>query len=175
MNLKKWLLPQLLSLNLHFSTACTFWITICKLKYQSFLDIYVRTWINCNDLQHCRHRFQNGWGRLWRISLRIALKFRRDRVWVWGFTSNSIRGVQMLGDAHTRWSCLHDAQGQLSGQRSEQYQDSMGFELQSANGQSFASKRVSLSTFWTRKPKFEVFRQTCSGQSEDNSETKRKR
>ena len=32
-----------------------------------------------------------------------------------------------------------------------------------ANGQSFASKRVSLSTFWTRKPKFEVFRQTCSG------------
>ena len=32
-----------------------------------------------------------------------------------------------------------------------------------ANGQSFASKRVSLSTFWTRKPQFEVFRQTCSG------------
>ena len=32
-----------------------------------------------------------------------------------------------------------------------------------ANGQSFASKRVSLSTFWTRKPKFEVFRQACSG------------
>ena len=117
MNLKKWLLPQLLSLNLHFSTACTFWITICKLKYQSILDIYVRIWIICNDLQNGRHRFQNGWGRLWRISLRIALKFRRDRVWVWGFTSNSIRGVQMLDDAHNRWSCLHDAQGR------------MGFEL----------------------------------------------
>ena len=113
MNLKKYLLPQLLSLNLHFSTACTFWITICKLKYQSFLDIYVRIWINCNDLQNGRHRFQNGWGRLWRISLRIALKFRRDRVWVWGFTSNSIRGVQMLDDAHNRWSCLHDAQGRM--------------------------------------------------------------
>ena len=32
-----------------------------------------------------------------------------------------------------------------------------------AKGHNFASKRVSLSTFWTRKPKFEVLRQTCSG------------
>ena len=127
MNLKKYLLPQLLSLNLHFSTACTFWITICKLKYQSILDIYVRIWIICNDLQNGRHRFQNGWGRLWRISLIIALKFLRDRVWVWGFTSNSIRGVQMLDDAHNRWSCLHDAQGRI------------GFEL--ARGQSATIRR----------------------------------
>ena len=49
-----------------------------------------------------------------------------------------------------------------------------------ANGQSFASKRVSLSTFWTRKPKFEVFRQTCSGTirgqfGDNNIKTKRKR
>ena len=51
-----------------------------------------------------------------------------------------------------------------------------------ANGQSFASKRVSLSTFWTRKPKFEVFRQTCSGtitgqfgDKMQTLETKRKR
>ena len=49
-----------------------------------------------------------------------------------------------------------------------------------ANGQSFASKRVSLSTFWTRKAKFEVFRQTCSGTirgqfGDNNIKTKRKR
>ena len=122
MNLKKWLLPQLLSLNLHFSTACTFWITICKLKYQSILDIYVRIWIICNDLQNGRHRFQNGWGRLWRISLRIALKFRRDRVWVWGFTSKSIRGVQMLDDAHIvdhAFMMLKDAWDAQSGDNSE--------------------------------------------------------
>ena len=30
-------------------------------------------------------------------------------------------------------------------------------------GHNFASKRLSLSTFWTRKLKFEVLRQTCSG------------
>ena len=32
-----------------------------------------------------------------------------------------------------------------------------------AKDHNFASKRLSLSTFWTRKPKFEVWRQTCSG------------
>ena len=50
-----------------------------------------------------------------------------------------------------------------SGTIRRQFGDKMQTKREIANGQSFASKRVSLSTFWTRKPKFEVFRQTCSG------------
>ena len=67
----------------------------------------------------------------------------------------------MLKDAWDS-NLLGDNQGTIRGQNANA-RNQTKTKREIANGQSFASKRVSLSTFWTRKPKFEVFRQTCSG------------
>ena len=76
-------------------------------------------------------------------------------------------GVQMLDDAHTLWSRLHDAQArmefELARRQHANAQKETKTKREIVKDHNFASKRMSLSTFWTRKLQFEVLRQTCSG------------
>ena len=72
----------------------------------------------------------------------------------------------MLDNAHNLGSKLHVAQARMGFELARSHNANAKKETATkreiAKGHNFASKRVSLSTFGTRKFKFEVFRQTCS-------------
>ena len=73
----------------------------------------------------------------------------------------------MLDNAHHLGSKLHVAQARMGFELVQRHNANAKKETKTkreiVKGHNFASKRVSLSTFWTRKLKFEVLRQTCSG------------
>ena len=73
----------------------------------------------------------------------------------------------MLDNAHHIGSKLHVAQARMGFELVQRHNANAKKETKTkreiVKGHNFASKRLSLSMLWTRKLKFQVLRQTCSG------------